>query len=213
MISIEQARVLYSSDDPVHDFDHVLRVLAMAERLAIMEGAQIEVVRAAALLHDISRASDDNAETGYGLLVPAHTDHAVSAGEEARRILSAEPPKFVDAVVHAIEAHRFRNDIEPQTVEAKCLFDADKLDAIGAIGIARAFAFAGGHGNPLWADVSDGYQPNSEVRHTPVHEFEVKLKRIKERLYTESGRRIAEERHAFMVTFFDQLNAEVGGTR
>jgi uncharacterized protein len=213
LITIDQARALYTDDDPVHDFAHVLRVLRIAEQLADKEGAQIEIVRAAALLHDISRSSDDNAKTGYSMQVAAHTDHAVSAGEEARHILSDEPQAFVDAVVHAIEAHRFRNDIEPQTIEAKCLFDADKLDAIGAIGIARAYAYAGGRGNPLWARVSDDYTPGGAERHTPVHEYEVKLKRIKDRLYTESGRQMADARHTFMVDFFNELNAEIEGSR
>src|SRR5687767_14233789 len=107
--------------------------------------------------------------------VAAHADHAISASEQARVILADQPPQVVEAVIHAIQAHRFRNEIEPQTLEAQIVFDADKLDAIGAIGIARAFAFAGEHGNPLWASVRADYQPNSEEPHTPVHEFEVKL--------------------------------------
>lgn len=213
MLTIEQARALYPSTDPVHDFNHVLRVLTLAERLAHMEGADIEIVRAAVLLHDISRVSDDNHNTGYAMSVPAHADHAISASEQAREILADHPSHTVDAVVHAIQSHRFRNEIEPQTLEAQIVFDADKLDAIGAIGIARAFAFAGEHGNPLWASVSADYQPNSDEPHTPVHEFEVKLKHIRDRLYTASAHQIADERHAFMVAFFDQLHAEVGGSR
>lgn len=213
MLSIEQARALYPSTDPVHDFNHVLRVLAIAERLAEMEGADVTIVRTAVLLHDISRVSDDNHDIGYVMNAPAHTDHAISASEQAREILADQPPQVVEAVIHAIQAHRFRNEIEPQTLEAQIVFDADKLDAIGAVGIARAFAYAGKHSNPLWASVSPGYQPNADELHTPVHEFEVKLKHIRERLYTASARQIADLRHAFMVAFFDQLHAEVGGSR
>lgn len=212
MITIEQARALYSGDDPVHDFAHVLRVLTMAEHLVELEGADREIVRTAALLHDISRHTDDNPDQGFAGSVDASVDHAVSAAQAAREILKDCSPEFIDAVVHCIEAHRFRNEIEPQSIEAKVLFDADKLDAIGAIGIARAFAYGGGHGMPLWGKVSGGYQPGiSAELHTPVHEFEFKLKHIRNRLYTESGRRIADQRHAFMEAFFTQLNAEVGG--
>lgn len=214
MLSIEQARSYYTSDDPVHDFDHVLRVLNMARHLASCEGADMEIVQTAALLHDISRLDDDNLKQGFKGDVSAESDHAVQAAQHARRILQLEPSAFVEAVVHAIEAHRFRNNIEPHTIEAKVLFDADKLDAIGAVGIARAFAYAGGHQMPLWARVAEDYRPGeTKERHTPVHEFVFKLVQIKDRLYTASGQRIAAERHAFMVEFFRHLDAEVEGRR
>lgn len=210
MITIEGARALYENADSVHDFSHVLRVLAMAERLAEMEGANRDIVRTAALLHDISRFQDDSVT----LEAAAGSDHAILAGQAARRILSGEDPAFVEAVVHAIEAHRFRNGIEPRTIEAQVLFDADKLDAIGAVGIARAFAFGAVLGQPLWGDVSTAYIPGQgkEV-HTAHHEYHVKLKHIKDRLYTQSGKRIAEARDAFMRVFFAQMDAEVRGER
>lgn len=214
LITIEQARQYYTDDDPVHDFTHVLRVLALAERLAAMEGADLDIVRTAVLLHDVARPEDNNMDSGFALEVEQEADHAVLAGRAARRILQGADPDFVDAVVHAIEAHRFRNDIEPQTVEARVLFDADKLDAIGAVGVARAFAYAGRHGMPLWGAVSKDYRPGeSEEVHTPHHEFEVKLKQIKDRLYTDSGRRMAEARHRVMVAFFEQIAAEMRGER
>ncbi|GAB4468005.1 MAG: HD domain-containing protein [Anaerolineae bacterium] len=214
MITVEEARQYYQDADPVHDFDHVLRVLAMAEHLARLEGADLDVVRQAALLHDISRLSDDNKSSGFSLQVPEETDHALLAAHTARHILAGDPSDFVDAVAHAIEAHRFRNDIEPRTLEARILFDADKLDAIGAVGVARAFAYAGAFGMPLWGDPSADYRPGvSDEAHTPRHEFEVKLKQIKDRLYTPSGRRLAEQRHRFMVAFFEQMAAEVRGER
>lgn len=210
MITIEQARALYRDDDPVHDFAHVLRVLRLAERLAVLEGADGQVVRAAALLHDIARPGDDNHNQGFVMAVGADIDHAILAAQAARRILVGEPPEFVDAVAHAIEAHRFRNAIEPRTLEAKILFDADKLDAIGAIGIARMFAFAGGHGMPLWGEVPADYQPGDAQAHTAIHEYHVKLKHIKDCLYTPSGRRLAEARHQFMEAFIERMAEEVG---
>lgn len=211
MITIERARELYDDGDSVHDFSHVLRVLHMAERLAELEGADLDMVRTAALLHDISRAEDTDVETAEA---DAETDHALLAAREARHILAGSPPEFVDAVAHCIEAHRFRNAVEPETIEAKVLFDADKLDAIGAVGVARAFAYGALIGQPLWGEVSEGYIPGqSDELHTAHHEFHFKLKRIQERLYTESGRRIAEGRHQFMESFFEQMAAEVRAER
>lgn len=210
MLSIEQARALYADADPIHDFDHVLRVVRLADHLAVLEGADREVVRTAALLHDIARSGDED----YALQADAASDHALLAAREARRILADADPAFVEAVVHCIEAHRFRNDITPQTIEAKVLFDADKLDAIGAIGIARAFAYGGAMGQPLWGEVSPDYTPGQgDELHTAHHEYHIKLKHIKDRLYTASGRRLAEGRHRFMVAFFKQMAAEIQGLR
>jgi uncharacterized protein len=207
VITIEQARAYYEGADPTHDFDHVLRVASMADRLAEAEGADREIVRAAALLHDMSRLEDITPTTSQG-----DTDHAVVAANAIRTLLAGQPPERVDAVAHCIEAHRFHNDIEPETLEARVLFDADKLDSIGAIGVARAFAHAGTSGSPLWGDVPEGYTGRGPG-HTPRHEFEMKLKHVIERLYTPSGRRIAEGRHAYMVAFFEQMATEVQGSR
>jgi len=133
MISIEEARQYYQGHESSHDFDHVLRVLALAERIARAEGGDLEVVRAAALLHDIGRAEEE--ATGG--------DHAAIGAARAREILAGHPPEKVEAVVTAIASHRFRSGPPPATPEARALFDADKLDAMGAIGVARAFARAG----------------------------------------------------------------------
>jgi uncharacterized protein len=203
LISIEEARMHYEGADAVHDFDHVLRVLALAERLARAEGADLEIVRTAALLHDIARGHGDRMAT----------DHAQAGAEFARRLLAGHPPDRVEAVAHAIAAHRFRTGPAPQTLEAQVLHDADKLDAIGAIGVARAFAFGGHEGQRLWAEVPPGYEESAANRpeHTPVHEYAMKLVKIKDRLLTASGRQLAEGRHAFMLAFYERLDLEVRG--
>ena len=203
MIAIEEARQHYEGADAIHDFDHVLRVLALAERLAREEGADLEIVRAAALLHDVARGQGDR-------LV---ADHARAGAEFATRLLAGQPAERVEAVAHAIAAHRFRSGPAPQTVEAQVLHDADKLDAIGAIGVARAFAFGGHEGQRVWGEVPPGYKETSATRHlhTPVHEYHFKLVKIKDRLLTPSARRLAEERHSFMVSFFERLEQEVRG--
>lgn len=207
-LAIEQIRTLYTAADSVHDFDHILRVLNLAERIALAEQADVAIVRTAALLHDWGRAEAE----------AQRRDHAAEAAERARAFLQgAADPAWVEAVVHAIAAHRFRCLPGPQTLEAQVLFDADKLDAIGAIGVARAYAYGGAHQQRLWAPVeavdiarwqAEGDDPD---RHTPVHEFLVKLSRLKDRLYTRTGKAIAEERHAYMAEFFRRLDAEVRG--
>ncbi len=207
MITIEQARPFYSDDDPVHDFGHILRVLALAERIGAAEGADLGVLRAAALLHDVGR---DEAGT-------ASLDHAEFAAARAREILAGQPAEKIEAVVDAIIAHRFRAGPSPKSLEGRVLFDADKLDAIGAIGVARAFAYSGRAGKRLWAPVADDYLVRWQQgtvgadEHTAVHEFVVKLSRLKDRLFTAEGRRIARERHAVMARFYERLADEVAG--
>ncbi len=207
MITIEFARTLYPADaDSAHDFDHVRRVVQLADRIARAEGADVDIVRAAALLHDIG-------------LDEGRVGHETSAANRAKDILRADgyAESFVDAVAHAIESHRFRSGPTPETLEAKVLFDADKLDSIGAIGVARAVAFGAHRGQKLWGQVPADYtlapdgREADPAQHTSVHEFHVKLKKIKDRMHTATGRAIAEQRHAYMVGFYEQLDREVKG--
>jgi len=211
MITVNFARTLYQDDDPIHGFDHVLRVLSLARRIGQAEGADMLVVETAVLLHDIQRAEEDQLAQDPNLEPP---DHALLAADAARQLLTQiEPPpapEFIDAVAHAIAAHRFRNAIEPATLEAKVVFDADKLDAIGAVGIARAYAYGGMTRQKLWGEVTTGYSGNGED-HTPHHEFVYKLSTIQERLYTQTGRAIAQDRHAYMLAYFERLRQEIHG--
>jgi uncharacterized protein len=204
MITIDFARTLYDDRDPVHDFDHVLRVLALARRIGQAEGADMTVVETAVLLHDIQRTDEH----------PHATDHAVAAADHAREILSQiDPPPtavFVDAVAHAIAAHRFRNTVAPETLESKVVYDADKLDAIGAIGVARAYAYSGMIRRKLWGEVPPDYAGDSPD-HTAHHEFVYKLAHIQGRMQTETGRALARERHAYMAEFFARLEREIRG--
>ena len=208
-VTLEQARAPYAGADSVHDFDHILRVLALAERIAAAEGANLAVVRVATLLHDWGRAE----------ATALQRDHAAEAARRARELLQGADPAWVEAVTHAIAAHRFRSAPEPQTLEAQVLFDADKLDAIGAIGVARAYAYGGAHQQRLWAPIETvdlarwDREGDASDQHTPVHEFLVKLSRLKDRLYTRTGRALAEDRHRYMADFFQRLDAEVRGER
>jgi uncharacterized protein len=209
VLSLDEARTLYDGAESAHDFDHVLRVVALAERIARSEGADLEVVRTAALLHDTAR----NAERETG------EDHAVAAARHARALLldRGASHAFAEAVALAIRDHRFRTGGPPSTLEAQILYDADKLDAIGAIGIARTYAVGGVQGQRLWSAVPADDRINPErptdlpTEHTPVREYVVKLSRLKDTLYTAEARRIARGRHRFMVAFFTRLAKEVAG--
>ena len=211
-ISLEQAREYYREADPAHDFDHILRVWALAERIGAGEGADLEILRPAVLLHDIGRPE----ELSNGRC------HAAVGAEKARQILSDWPPDKVEAIAHAIATHRFRDDLVPQTLEAKVLFDSDKLDSIGAVGVARAYVISGLRGQRLWAEVDPQYvqaltkdksvaRQNSPSSHTPVHEFAFKLAQIRDILFTATAQQIAEDRHRFMSDFFLRLEGEVKG--
>jgi uncharacterized protein len=211
--SIEQARSWYPDSDPVHGFDHVLRVYRMAERLAIAEGADLEIVLAAALLHDAEGSATQGGEIG-------RSNHHHASAEFARLVLAAEgwPQERIAAVQHCIRAHRFRDNSEPpRTLEAQILFDADKLDVIGAIGVARTLAFDVVVNQPFYADPSPRFletgKPEPGEPHSSYHEYLFKLSKIKDRLYTPTARALGEARHRFMAEFFERLAAEERGER
>ncbi len=206
----EEARALYAAGDAAHDFDHVLRVTRMAVRIAAAEGADAMVVRLAALLHDVPAAETTLAERRGA--------HHLAAAQFAGDLLRSRglEPQRVANVVHCIEAHRFRDQtVMPATPEARCLYDADKLDSIGAIGVGRAFAYGGAHGSRLWSEPWRDAPPDDAKPvgsdYTPVHEFVYKLQRLQGTLYTAAARAVAAERHRFMCSFYDQLDAEMQG--
>ncbi|MFP3852896.1 MAG: HD domain-containing protein [Anaerolineales bacterium] len=210
MPSVEQARSWYDSGDPVHGFDHVLRVYRMARRLSEEEGADAEILAAAALLHDVSGAApaarkDEPDE---------RSNHEHASASFARELLLAEgwDEQRIEAVEHCIRAHRYRGEAEPRTLEAKILFDADKLDVVGAFGIARTLGYANQAGQPAYAPVSEQFQRTGELEdgepHSAYHEYLYKLRNVRNRLYTDSARQLAEAREKLMHTFFEQLKQE-----
>lgn len=210
MPTMEQARVWTSEKDPVHGWDHVERVVRMAEHLARETGADAEIVRAAALLHDACGAHPYAGE--------ARADHQQESAELARRVLSEEgwPEDRIRAVEHCIRAHRFRGQEQPQTLEAQVLFDADKLDVMGAFGAARTIGYALQAGMPIYAPPSQTFLEHGRLEegepHSAYHEYLFKLRRVKDRLCTEPARRIGEKRHQVLCGFFEQLAAEAEGS-
>lgn len=209
MPTVDQARAWYDPRDPVHGWDHVVRVLRMAERLAAELGADVDVVRAAALLHDASGAAPGEAG--------GRAEHENDSAEFARRILAQEgwPKDRIEAVADCIRAHRFRGRDRPRSLEAKILFDADKLDVMGAFGAARTIGYAVQAGTPIYAEPSAHFMGSGELEpgelHSAYHEYLFKLRRVRERLQTEPARRLGESRHRALAAFFDQMAAEARG--
>lgn len=211
MLDLESARAWYPSDDPVHGFDHIVRVYRIAEQLAASEGADLSIVRAAALLHDAQGAGSfaENEKEDK------RKQHQLSSAEFTRHVLLAEgwSEECIAAVQHCIRAHRFRDDSEkPATLEAKVLYDADKLDAIGAIGVARAIAYAVIADQPIYAPPSTAFIYSGKTEpgeaHSAYHEYVYKLSKIKERIYTKSGKTLAQGRHQAMAEYFQRLQSE-----
>lgn len=200
-----------------HNLDHVFRVYNLCVLLAKYEkDVDLEVLIPSALLHDIARVEESEDKTG-------EIDHAVLGSELANHILEKleyEEEK-IKKIQHCIVAHRFRTGNEPNTIEAKILFDSDKLDVIGASGIARTFMLAGQFGQRLTANESlNDYLYTNTVengrlkdvsKHTPFIEYEVKFKKIPEKLYTEKAKEIGKRRLKFMKEYFDRLNLEIEG--
>jgi len=202
----EEARKQFLTAKGSHDWQHIKRVHNLCMIIGKKENADLEILKFAAVLHDVGRNHHD---TSNGNIC-----HAEQGSIIARKML--EKYNFdlekTDKIVHCIESHRFRGKKQPQSKEAGILFDADKLDSIGAVGVGRAFLFAGEIGAKLHNDEVDINITKPYTREdTAYREFILKLRKVKDRMLTREGKRIAEERHQFMVDFFDRLKEEVEG--
>jgi uncharacterized protein len=196
---------------PAHDFSHVERVYALAERIAQAEGADLFTVRMAALLHDVGRSVEsERSETGPD----RHEEESVKLSEPFLEGIGLEPQQ-IKRILEAILRHRHRRAREPVSLEDKCLFDADKLDSLGAVGVARAYLWLGEYGRSVY------YPPESYTAIDPANnsvevdsaqrEFHIKLRHLKDRMHTATGKRIAQERHARMERILSEIEAEVRG--
>jgi len=213
MLTITDARSWYSQDDPVHGFDHVVRVYQLADQIARSENADLEIVHAAVLLHDARDSLTEGGEVG-------RLNHHHTSAQFAQQVLATAgwQEDRIQSVLHCIRAHRFRDQSEsPQTIEAMVMFDADKLDAIGAVGVARAIAYSVVAGLPIYAEPSVHFVETGRTEtgesHSAYHEFIYKLSKIKPLLYTSTALAIAEDRHELMVAYFTQLAAEYQGSK
>ena len=195
---------------PCHDFTHVQRVYALAERIGAEEGADVFIVRLAALLHDIGRGIE--ARIG-----PDPDRHEELSAELAKPFLLGMglTLTLVDQVISAILTHRHRRGRIPESLEARCLYDADKLDSLGAVGVARAYLWLGEHGRSVyyppesWSEVDPA---NNAIENDSMQrEWVIKLGRIKDGLFTTTGKALAEGRHERMKKFLDEMELEVRG--
>lgn len=196
--------LLDAGNDGSHDTAHLARVWANARAIQAEEGGDAELLAAAVLLHDCvhvekssplrSRASRLAAERARGLLA--------TLGWEAGRIAAA---------AHAIEAHSFSAGLAPETLEARILQDADRLEALGAIGIARLFYTAGRMGSLLYdpADPRAGHRPLDD-RAFAIDHFRAKLLKLEGGFQTPTGRRLAQERTRLVAEFLVAFEAEIG---
>ena len=193
--AMDFARKVFAGDASGHDFDHTLRVYHMATRLAIEEGADLQIVQLAALLHDV----DDrklSPETYEGKL------RAVNFLNE-----NGLENEKIQEIIDIISRISFSAQLPPpESIEGKCVRDADRLDAMGAIGIARTFAYGGSRGRRMHDP--EGVDKNSSIQH-----FYDKLLRLKDTMHTPAGRRMAEERDRFMRQFLEQFYGEWDGLR
>lgn len=204
----KKAEKIFDGAKTSHDWEHTLRVCSLCERIGPAEKADMEVLIAAALLHDIGRAEQDasfgavcHAEKGAEMAWPIIKELSISQSRK-------------ENIIHCIKSHRFRGKCLPETAEAKVLFDADKIDAIGAVGVARAFLFAGEVGAKLHnPDIKAEETKPYTKEDTGFREYKVKLCRIRERILTSEGKKFADERHAFMEEFFERFTEEYDGTR
>jgi uncharacterized protein len=203
----EHVRRALAGDSTGHDWWHVDRVRKLALRLAHEEGADKLVVELAALLHDVSDYKlSSSVEAGPE--AAAEWLRGQGAGEE---LVIA-----VEAIVAGVSFKGAGVEDPPLSLEGRCVRDADRLDALGAIGIARAFAFGGSRGRPLHDPTVAPEQHRDAASYlsaesTTVNHFYEKLLLLKDRMETESGRRIAAQRHRVMLDFLEQFVREQNG--
>jgi uncharacterized protein len=197
------AQLAAAGGDAAHDLEHIRRVVANAHGLAAMEGARLEVVLPAAWLHDCVTVPKDSPQR-----------------KEASRLAAAQavawlrewgwPESFLADITHAIEAHSFSAGIAPRTTEAKVVQDADRLDALGAVGLARCLMLGGALGRPIYA-VDDPFcerRPPDDSAACVDH-FYTKLLTLETTMQTEGGRKEAKRRTEYLRGFLEELKKEV----
>ncbi len=203
-----------------HNMDHVERVYNLCLKLAEGEDVDMEVLKAAALLHDIARVREDDDHSGK-------TDHALLGAEMAAPILKGLgfPEGKIKHIQDCIITHRYRTGREPESLEARILFDADKLDIIGAVGIARSFMWVGRNNAPIYRKVDDineyakdnleGGKINGRIKDKTKHstniELETKWRHIGERLHTKKAKEVFRERFRFSEEFMKRMEREIKG--
>jgi uncharacterized protein len=197
-------RKIYEGRDPAHDLQHILRVYKNAELIGKREGAEMEVLLAAVLLHDIVVYPKGSAKSSKS------ADDSADMAEKILKGYRVSKEK-IDRISYCIRTHSYSRRLVPATLEGKILQDADRLDALGAIGIARTFSVGGSEDrmfynpdDPFW---KTGRKPDD--RQWTLDHFQAKLLRLKDSMHTKAAQEMAEERTRFMEQFIEQLKKEL----
>lgn len=197
----------HSQGDAAHDISHFRRVWATAQQLAEESDADRLVILTACYFHDIVSLAKNH---------PERSRSSAMAAEQTLTILQSDfpdfPPERYAAVLHAIEAHSFSAGMAPCSEEAKIVQDADRLEALGAIGLARVFAVSGALNNILF-DADDPFADRRELddKKYALDHFQCKLLRLPETMQTEKGRAMALHNARFLVQYMAKLSAELRG--
>jgi uncharacterized protein len=201
---IKEVMTMLEGQDPAHDFQHVMRVYKNAELVGTREGAIMRILLPAVLLHDVivyrkgsdnsAKSSDDSADLAEKIL----QRHRYSQDEIKR-------------ISYCIRTHSFSKRLTPASLEGRVLQDADRLDALGAIGIARAFSVGGSERRSFYNAVdpfcSSDRKPDD--KQWTLDHFQIKLLQLKDMMHTRTARRIAQQRTRFMMLFIRQLQREI----
>jgi len=213
---LELARQFMSdegSEDAAHDYDHIVRVIALADKIQASEGGDLPTIWAAVALHDIGQER----ERRHG------GDHALIGATLAAELLKDTPfpQQYIPAVQQAIREHRMTGGVIPQTLEGRILYDADKLDCLGAIGIGRLYCITGRYNQKVYAPIPDDIEEPIDPQiirilrrrpdYSPSIEFQLLFTDLPDHMTTNTGRELARERFAFMQVFFTRLRQEVEG--
>ena len=201
------------SEDAAHDFDHLVRVMALADKIQSIEGGDLPTIWAAVAFHDLGQERErkqggDHAFIGAGLADDLLKD-------------TPFPQQSIPAVRQAIKEHRMTGGVIPQTLEGRILYDADKIDCLGAIGIGRLYCITGRYNQKVYAPIPDDIvepidpQMIRSLRRRPDYspsiEFQLLFGNLPERMATQAGHEMAQERFIYMQEFFTRLRLEVEG--
>ncbi|MCK5415993.1 HD domain-containing protein [Candidatus Parcubacteria bacterium] len=208
-----EAKTFFVDASGCHDWSHIERVHNLSQKIGKEENADLDILKLASYLHDIARKQE--------MEVKGTFCHAEKGAEMALNLLKKYNLNndVINNVVHCISTHRYRNNKKPETIEACVLYDSDKLDSIGAVGIARTFLFAGNaaSGKMYTGNEKEIVKTGKDYSYTNEDsgylEYEVKLKHIKNKMLTETGKKVAKERHDFMKIYFSQFFNEIEGKK
>jgi uncharacterized protein len=198
-------------EDAAHDYDHLVRVIALADKIQATEGGDLPTIWAAVAIHDLGQER----ERRFG------GDHALIGAAVAAELLTNTPfpQQYIPAVQQAIREHRITGGVIPQTLEGRILYDADKLDSLGAIGIGRLYCITGRYNQKVYSPIPDDIvepMDRKTIRtlrrrpdYSPYIEFQLLFGNLPDRMTTNTGRELAHERFAYMQEFFTRLQQEV----